>query len=98
MGRPLSQPLGEPVKTNGFVSYPVHAIHLRRAGAYVCVDVQRADGLWTEAIREPIEGPFSHEIMASGLDAREWRARGVPTGVPPGPPNPPRPAQRREWA
>lgn len=46
---------------------PIKGIWLRREGDYAIVYVEKADGKSYEAIREHIDGPFSHHITEHGL-------------------------------
>lgn len=49
------------------------AIHLVREGNYAVVKIEHNDE-WIELIREHIDGPFSHIIEPSGIDAAIERA------------------------
>ncbi len=46
---------------------PIKGIWLRREGDYAVVYIEKADGKSYEAIREHVEGSFSHHISEWGL-------------------------------
>lgn len=46
------------------------AIWLRREGDFAVVLIEKDDGDFVEAIREHIEGPFSHIIEQAGIESK----------------------------
>ncbi len=57
---------------------PIQGIWLRREGDYAVVLVEYPDGRQFEAIREYIDGPFSHFIHDWGLGTLPDRGKEVP--------------------
>lgn len=55
----------------------VKEIHLVREGDHAVVKFLGSDGVLRECIREHVEGPFSHCVSESGLQAIIRGERGV---------------------
>lgn len=64
LAKRIAQLKGQP---EWLAAVPIRGINLRAEGGYALVEIETIDGATLLAIKEHMEGPFSHHISASGI-------------------------------